>query len=156
MSKAHTPFKSSSSSSSVRARSSSSSRPVLQSTASLANSSPTLKRVTSSLTAAIHITPTPSAALRNSRPRASCSLAQVSPGVRRVLDMALPSCLVVPPMHGPPSKKYSRPLLPRSKANPAVTGSVRPVPDTMSRWYTTVYNSTFPSAFLKLRFIRRY
>ena len=146
-SKAHTPFKNLSPSSSVRARSSSSSRLALQLTASSPSSSHTLRRATSSSTVEIHIILTPSAAPRNSRPRASCLLAPVFLVVRRVLDTALPLCLVVPPLLGSLSKKSSRPLLLRSMASPAVTGSVRPVPDTMSRWYTMVYHS--PPCFLE-------
>lgn len=154
-SKAHTPFKSSSPSSSVLERSFFSSRPVPQLTASSASSNPTSKRATSLLTVVILITPTLSAVPRNSRPRASCSLARASPVVRKVLDTALPSCLVALPTHGPPSKKYSRLLLLRLMASPAVTGSVRLVPDTMSRWSTMVCHS-FPSVFLTLRSNRRY
>jgi hypothetical protein len=137
-SSAPTRSRSSARSSRRRARSSSSSRPARPSTTSSASSSRTSRRATSSSTVATRTTRTRSAARRSSSPRASSSSAPVSPVVRRVPATARPSCPVAPRLRGPPSRRSSRRLLPRSTASPAATGSVRPALATTSRWSTTV------------------
>ena len=86
------------------------------------NSNLTLRKAISSSTAEIPIILILSVDPRNLRLKAFSLLAPVSPVAKRVLAMARLSCPADLLLLGLPSKRSSRKLLLRSKANLAATG----------------------------------